>query len=237
MSIRDILKQREEAASNNNNDGGNFPEGVTRYVRMGSKGEVNEDGRNFVILAEPNDWFAYWVHEDKVYDGRYHHKFQKHTCLHSPREAGIGDKILEYFNPNGEECISCKAGAKRKMFFIIPLYDPEYDEYRVIDTAEFHVNKLIAGYDSVEKTMRKATKNKDYSMVGDAVFIRKDDKTYALESGDLEDEQVEAAEKFIGIDFGYEDLAFFRKEEELIEILENADDDAVDKSVLEHPDF
>ena len=232
MGIRDILKQREEARdkAQSGGDSGNFPEGVTRYVRMGKFGEVNAEGRTFAILAKPDDWYAYFVHEDKVYEGKTIHKFRKHTCLHSPKSGE--DNLLDYFKSNKDECISCKVGAKRKLFFMIPVYDPEYDEYRVIDTAEFHANNLIADYDKYEKTMQKATKNKEYSIVGEAIFVKQVDKSYSLESGDLEDAQLEAAEKFIGIDYGYVDLANFREESDIVEILKEAQEGSIDKTKL-----
>lgn len=227
-NIRDILKQREQQRDQASKGDSEFPEGVTRYVRMGKHGEVNADGRTFVILAQPDDWFVYFVHEDKVFEGKTIHKFRKHTCLHSPKEADAD--ILKYFKPGKSECISCKAGAKRKMFFMIPVYDPQYKTYRVIDVAEFHANNLIADYDKAEKPAKKF--NKDYSLVGDAVFIKQSDKTYALESAELDDAVIEEAKSFIGMDFGYADLANFREESDIIEILLAADDNAVDKSGL-----
>lgn len=245
MSIRDILKQREQQRDQASKGDSEFPDGVTRYVRMGKHGEVNADGRTFVILAQPDDWYVYFVHEDKVFDGKTHHKFRKHTCLHSPK--GPDDDILAYFKPSKSECISCKAGAKRKMFFMIPVYDPQYKTFRVIDVAEFHANNLIADYDKAEKPAKKF--NKDYSLVGDAVFIKQSDKTYALESADiadifkdqgLSDDEIavqvsklaEEAKAFIGFDFGYSDLANFREEADILEILQAADEGAIDKSVL-----
>jgi len=230
MSIRDILKQREEARDKATSGESDFPEGVTRYVRMGRHGEVNADGRTFVILADPNDWYVYFVHEDKVFEGKTIHKFRKHTCLHSPKEANAD--LVKYFKANKDECISCKAGAKRKMFFMIPVYDIEYKTYRVIDIAEFHANNLIADYDKIEKTMKKATKNPDYSIVGEAIFVKQVDKTYSLESGDADDAALEDAEKFIGVDYGYAELANFREESDIVKLLQDADEAAVDKSVL-----
>ncbi|MEH7521725.1 single-stranded DNA-binding protein [Bacillus sp. JJ1503] len=228
MSIRDILKQREQARDQASKGDSEFPEGVTRYVRMGRHGEVNADGKTFVILAQPDDWYVYFVHEDKVFEGKTVHKFRKHTCLHSPKEANAD--LLTYFKPGKSECISCKAGAKRKMFFMIPVFDPEYNTYRVIDVAEFHANNLIADYDKAEKPAKKF--NKDYSLVGDAVFIKQSDKTYALESAELDDAVIEAAKAFIGFDFGYADLANFREEADIITLLQEATDGSVDKSVL-----
>lgn len=229
MGIRDILKQREEARDKASNGGGNseFPEGVTRYVKIGKHGEVNADGRTFVILASPDDWYAYFVHEDKVFEGKTIHKFRKHSCLHSPREANAD--LIKYFKPGKDECISCKAGAKRKMFFMIPVYDVEYKTYRVIDIAEFHANNLISDYDKAEKMGRKF--NPDYSLVGEALHFKQVDKTYSLESGDVSKEQLTEAKAFIGVDYGYAELANFREEDDIRALLLDAND-GVDKSVL-----
>lgn len=233
MGIRDTLKKREEQRDAAANGGGptDLPEGVKRYVSMGSFGEVNSEGRTFVILADPDEWFYYFVHMDKKFEnGRTQHAFKKHTCLHSPKE--INADLLRYFKPGKNECISCKAGAKRKMFAIIPVYDLEYGTYRVIDTVEFHVNNLIADYDKIEKTMKKATKNPDYSIVGEAVHIKAVDKSFSMESGDATDEQLEAAAKFIGTDFDYVELANFREVDDIIALLQEATDGSIDKSVL-----
>ena len=154
MSIRDILKQREEARDKASSGDNEFPEGVTRYVRMGRRGEVNSDGRTFIMLADPNDWYFYFVHEDKTYNGKgYDHGFQKHTCAHSPKDTGAD--LSKFFKSGKDECLSCKAGAKRKMFAMIPVYDLEYKTFRVIDTVEFHINNLIADYDKLEGTAKK----------------------------------------------------------------------------------
>lgn len=229
LSIRDILKQREEARDKATNSDGDFPEGVSRYVRMGRRGEVNSDGRTFVMLADPNEWYFYFVHEDKTYNGKgYDHHIQKHTCDHSPKE--VGADLTKFFRPGKDECLSCKAGAKRKMFAMIPVYDLEYETYRVIDTVEFHINNLIADYDKLEGTAKKFAK--DYTLVGDAVHIKQVDKSYSLESGDATEEQLEAAKAFVGIDYGYADLANFRDEEDVIKILTEADGEAVDKTVI-----
>ena len=225
MSIRDILKQREaarEEAKNNAGGASDLPDGIGRYIKLGSFGEVNKDGKTFIMLASPDDWMYYFVHEDKTYDGKKTiHNFQKHTCLHSPKDKGAD--LADFFTKNGNVCPSCKAGAKRKMFAMIPLYDMEYGTWRVIDCVEFHFNNLINDYDKAEKPAKKF--NKDYTLVGDAVFIKQVDKSFALESGDLTDEQEEHLEKakaFIGIDYKYEDLAFFREEDDVIRILNEA---------------
>ncbi|MDQ0174438.1 single-stranded DNA-binding protein [Bacillus chungangensis] len=230
-NIRDILKQREEARDKAAQGGDSeFPDGVTRYVRMGRHGEVNAEGRTFIMLAKPDDWFFYFVHEDKEYNGKgYDYKLRKHTCLHSPKD--INADLMTYFKPGKDECLTCKAGGKRKMFAIIPVYDLEYKTYRVIDTAEFHVNNLIADYDKLEKAAKKFSK--DYTLVGDAVHISQVDKTYSLESGDAPDEAIEAAKAYIGFDFKYEELANFREEKDLVELLKEASDEAIDKKVLD----
>lgn len=232
MGIRDTLKKREEKREAAQNGGpSDLPEGVKRYVSMGSYGEVNKDGRTFVILAEPDDWYFYFVHEHKTYaNNKTVHFFRKHTCLHSPK--GTRANIDDYNSPGKDACISCKAGAPRKLYAMIPVYDLEYKTYRVIDTAEFHVMNLIADYDKIEKTMKKATKNPDYSIVGEAVFIKQADKTYSLESGDCSDEELAEAKKFIGTDFDYVELANFREESDIIAILHDSDSDRVNKSVL-----
>lgn len=231
MGIRDTLKKREEqreAAQNGGNS--EFPEGVTRYVRMGKHGEVNADGRTFIVLADPDKWYFYFVHEDKTYDGkRTIHAFRKHTCLHSPKE--VGADLTKFFKPGKAECLSCKAGAKRKMYAMIPVYDLEYQTYRVIDTAEFHVTNLIADYDKLEKALRKVTKNAEYSIVGEAVHVKQVDKSYSLESGDATDEQLEEAKKFIEVDYNFVDLANFREEADILKLLSEADA-GVDKPVL-----
>lgn len=232
MGIRDTLKKREEQREAASNGGGNeFPEGVTRYVRMGKHGEVNAEGRTFTLLADPDNWYFYFVHEDKTFDGkRTIHAFRKHTCLHSPKE--IDADLTKFFKPGKAECISCKAGAKRKMYAMIPVYDLEYKTYRVIDTAEFHINNLIADYDKIEKTMKKATKNPEYSIVGEAIHIKQVDKSYSLESGDATDKQLTEAQAFIGTEFDFVELANFREMDDIKALLAEAEDRAIDKSVL-----
>ena len=231
MGIRDVLKKREEQReAAQNGSGGEFPEGVTRYVRVGKNGEVNPKGRTFIILADPDDWYFYFVHEDKSFDGkRTVHAFKKHTCLHSPKETNAD--LTKYFKPDKAKCISCKAGAKRKMYAMIPVYDLEYKTYRVIDVAEFHVNNLIADYDKAEKMGRKF--NPDYTLVGEAVHIKQVDKTYSLESGEATKEQLEEAKAFIDVDFDFVELANFREVDNIKEILAEADGEKIDKSVLD----
>lgn len=230
MSIRDILKQREQARDQAANGDNDFPEGVTRYVRMGRHGEVNADGRTLIILAEPNDWYAYFVHEDKEFDGkRSIHKFRKHTCAHSPKTANAN--LSQFFTPSGNDCPTCKAmksRRQRKMFFMIPVYDPEYKTFRVIDVVEFHANNLIADYDKAERPVKRI--QKDYTLVGQPVHFRQADKSYSLEVGDVEDSVLEDAKAFIGYEFGFADLANFRETSDIIEILQEADNDAIDKA-------
>ena len=229
MSIRDILKQREEARDNASKGDTDFPDGVTRYVKVGSYGEINKDGRTLVLLASPDDWYVYFIHEDKTYNGKgYDHNFRKHTCLHSPKDVDI-DAVLTYFKPGKAECISCKAGAKRKMFFMIPVYDLEYKTFRVIDIAEFHANNIISDYDKAEKMGRKF--NPAYTLVGEAVHFKQVDKSYSLESGEATDEQLAEAKAFIGFDFKFAELANFREVDDIITLLNDAAG-GVDKSVL-----
>ncbi|QHZ45861.1 hypothetical protein [Bacillus sp. NSP9.1] len=230
MSIRDILKKREEERDKAANGDSEFPEGVTRYVRVGSHGEINKEGRTLVILAPYEEWYVYFVHENKEYTGKgYDHKFRKHTCLHSPRSTVGVDELQKYFQPGKDECISCKAGAKRKMFFMIPVYDPKYKTYRVIDIAEFHANSLMDDFDKAEKPVKKI--QPEYTLVGQAVHFKQADKTYSLESGDLPDDVLEEAKAFIGIDYKYEELANFRDEEDIVKILHEAKE-GVKKAVL-----
>lgn len=232
MGIRDTLKKREEQREAAQNGGpSDLPEGVKRYVSMGSFGEVNKDGRTFILLADPDGWYFYFVHEDKKYEnGRTQHAFKKHTCHHSPKE--VNADLFNFFKPSKNECISCKAGARRKMYAMIPVFDVEHGTYRVIDTVEFHVNNLIADYDKIEKTMKKATKNPEYSIVGEAVHIKQVDKSYSMESGDATDEQIEVAAKFIGHDFDFVELANFREEDDIKALLAEATEGSVDKSVI-----
>lgn len=229
MSIRDELKKREEERNTPKGNGLNegLPENVTRYVRLGGKNSELGDGRQFVILADPDSWYFYFVHEDSEYSP-YVTYVKKHTCLHSPRN--IGDKISAFKKPNGGACISCKARAKRKLYFMIPVFDLEYKTWRVLDIKEFHAMKLIGDYDKLEKAAKKF--NKEYTLVGDVASVTKssDGKSYSLESGDA-DVPAEAAQ-FVGFAFPYEELANFREEDDIITLLNEADPDHIDKSVL-----
>lgn len=230
MGIRDILKQREEQRNSNTGGGpSDLPEGVKRYIQAGSFGEINKEGKTVVLLAKPDDWFFYFVHEDKVFEGKTIHKFRKHTCLHSPK-APAGDDILKFARPKGDVCPSCKVGAKRKMYAMIPVFDPEYGTYRVIDLPEFHINNLIDDIEKAEKMGKKF--NPEYSLVGEAVHIKQVDKSYSLESGDVTDEQTAAAKEFIDKDVEYEELAHFREVDNIVELLNEADDSSIDKSKL-----
>lgn len=226
MSIRDQLKQREEERNTPKGSGLNegLPEGVTRYVRLGQE---LKDGRQFVILADPDSWYFYFCHEDGDFATRATF-VKKHTCLHSPRK--VGAELKQFTRPNGGACISCKAKAKRKLYFMIPVFDLEYKTWRVLDIKEFHALNLIGDYDKLEKAAKKF--NKDYALVGDVITVKKtsDGKSYSLESGDAE-VPAEAAQ-FVGFDFPYEELANFREEDDIITLLNEADPDHVDKSVL-----
>lgn len=232
MSIRNKLKEREEARDKANGPGINegLPEGVTRYVYL-SKELAN--GKTFAIIADPDSWYFYYVHEDGDFATRSTY-FQKHTCLHSPRTADFSQ--FDSFNkPNKSVCISCKAGAKRKLYFMIPVYDFEYSTWRILDMKEFHASNIISDYDKLEKAAKKF--DKTYSLVGDAVSISKtsDGKSFSLESADTEglEEQLVAAKAMVGtVAIPYEELAHFRDEDSIREILSKADDSKVDKSVL-----
>lgn len=238
MSLRDFLKQREEAreASAKQSES-NFPEGVTRYVKMGRYGEVNAEGRDLVILADPDKWHAYFVHEDSEFvGGRSQHKFQKHTCMHVP---GDGDDIKDFINPGTvEQCPTCAAMTKpryqRRMYFIIPVFDPEYGEFRVIDTKEFHVMNLIKAYDSIERTAKKF--QPEYTLVGEVVKFKQDDKTFTIVQSDMDEEAEaeakEAAKEHIN-NFSLADQMFMRNRPELVKIIREAVEGSLDPSVVE----
>lgn len=232
MSIRNVLKQREEKRDQAANGGsnGNLPEGVTRYVRLGQE---LKDGKTFVLLADPDKWFFYYTHEDGDFATRSTY-VRKHTCLHSPRETG--EDFTKYEKPDKAACISCAAKAKRKLYFMVPVFDPEYNEWRVLDLKEFHASNIIGDYDKLEKAAKKF--QKDYTLVGDAVFISKtsDGKSYEMSSGELDDTVIEAAKKFVGQPIDYAELANFRELDDITKILSEALDEAkLDKSVLGAP--
>lgn len=226
MSIRDQLKKREEERSTPKGNGLNegLPEGVTRYVRLGSE---LKDGRQFVVLADPDNWFFYFCHEDGDFATRATF-VKKHTCLHSPK--AVGANLDSFKKPSGGACISCKAKAKRKLYFMVPVFDLEYQTWRVLDIKEFHAMNLIGDYDKLEKAAKKF--NKEYVLVGDVIKITKtsDGKSYSLESGDAD--VPEAAAQFIGFDIPYAELANFREVDDIIELLNEADPGHIDKSVL-----
>lgn len=229
MSIREKLKQREEKRDQavNGGNNGNLPEGVTRYVRLGQE---LKDGKTFVLLADPDKWFFYYTHEDGDFATRSTY-VRKHTCLHSPRE--VGEDFGKYEKPDKAACISCAAKAKRKLYFMVPVFDPEYNEWRVLDLKEFHASNIIGDYDKLEKAAKKF--QKDYTLVGDAVVIGKtsDGKSYEMSSGELEEQVLEAAKKLVGQPINYEELANFREQEDIVKLLSEAAPEAkLDKSVL-----
>jgi hypothetical protein len=238
MGLRDRLKQREEARDKAANGGINagLPEGVTRYVRLGQE---LKDGKDFVILRDPNLWFFYYVHEDGDYTTRATY-VKKHTCLHSPRKAPEtekeADEMFEKFaKPNPKVCISDKAKAKRVLYFMVPVYDIALETWRVLDLKEFHVNNLMDDMEKAEKAVRKF--DKSYTMVGDIVTISKADKTYTIGSSDLDDEKKieaikEAAGKIDQKEIDYAELANFREVDDIIALLREADGTKIDKSVL-----
>lgn len=229
MSIREKLKQREEKRDQAANGGsnGNLPEGVTRYVRLGQE---LKDGKTFVLLGDPDKWYFYYTHEDGDFATRSTY-VRKHTCLHSPRETG--EDFAKYEKPDKAACISCAAKAKRKLYFMVPVFDPQYNEWRVLDLKEFHASNIIGDYDKLEKAAKKF--QKDYTLVGDAVFISKtsDGKSYEMSSGELDEAVLEAAKKFVGQTIDYAELANFREVDDITKILSEALDEAkLDKSVL-----
>jgi hypothetical protein len=230
MGIRDTLKKREEqrdkAASGGGGVNSGLPEGVTRYVRLGQE---LKDGKDFVILADPDNWFFYYVHEDGDFATRSTF-VKKHTCLHSPK--AIGADFGAYDRPNANVCLSCKAKAKRKLYFMVPVFDPQYGTWRILDLKEFHAKNLIGDYDKLEKAAKKF--NKDYTLVGDAVSIKKtsDGKSYSLESADLDEAVIGSARKSLEETIEYSELANFRTEEDIRKLLEDADGTKIDKAAL-----
>lgn len=201
---------------------------------MGRNGEVNSDGRTLIVLAEPDDWYVYFVHEDKVWNGKgSDHKFRKHTCAHSPTAVIPNEELVPYFNANKDECITCKAmkqRKQRKMFFMIPVYDPEYKTHRVLDIAEFHAINLIGDYDKAERPVKRI--QPEYTLVGQPVEFKQNGMSYTLETGDVEDTVIEDAKAFIGVDYGFEDLANFREYDDQVTLLHEADDESINKALL-----
>src|SRR5690606_29548046 len=231
MGIRDALKRREEqreerrAAASQPSD---LPEGVNRFIK---NKELNGDGRAFVILDDPDDWYFYFVHEDFQYKP-YEVFVKKHTCMNSPR--GLGENLEDYAKKDGAKCLSCAAGVKRKLYFMVRLYDVEHGCWRIFDAKEFHAQNLVNAYDKIERTAKKI--NKNYTLIGDVVIMKKssDGKSFTFESGDVElsDEQQKKVEELIKNRPNYEELANFRTEEDLRKIIEEAADGHADKSVL-----
>ncbi|MDN9010031.1 single-stranded DNA-binding protein [Brevibacillus laterosporus] len=238
MGIREKLKEREEARDKAAQGAGGginagLPEGVTRYVKL--RQEL-AGGKTFVLLAPYTEWYFYYTHEDgEKYPSRETY-YRKHTCSHSPKKAPANEDegatlFDQYAKPNGNNCLSCKAKAKRKLYFMMPVYDPEYKTWRVLDLKEFHATNLMDDFDKLEKAAKKF--KPDYTLTGDAVTIGKADKSYSLESADLDEGVLEAARAFIGsTEIKYEELANFRTEDDIREILKNATKN-VDQSVLE----
>lgn len=244
MSIRNKLKEREEARDKANGPGINegLPEGVTRYVYLSKE---LAQGKTFAFLADPDNWFFYYVHEDGDFATRATY-FRKHTCLHSPRK--IGENFDSFTKTNGTVCLSCKAKAKRKLYFMIPVYDFEYATWRVLDMKEYHAANIIGDYDKLEKAAKKF--DKTYTLVGDAISISKtsDGKSYSMESyavdvdGLSEAEaaaleakfalEIEEAKKLMANPIPYDELVYFREEDDIRKILDEADATKVDKSVL-----
>ena len=237
MGLRDKLKKRDEAREKAANGGINagLPEGVTRYVRQSTE---LKDGKDFVILRDPNLWFFYYVHEDGNFNPRETY-VKKHTCLNSPRKAPETEKeadelFAKFEKPNPKVCISDKAKAKRVLYFMVPVYDVELKVWRVLDLKEFHVNNLLSDMDKTEKAARKF--DKSYTMIGDVVTISKADKTYTITTADFEDDEADKikaeAAKIDQSEIDYEELANFRDEDDIIELLRQADGTKIDKSVL-----
>ncbi|MEV2661821.1 single-stranded DNA-binding protein [Paenibacillus larvae] len=196
-------------------------------MRLGSE---LKDGKKFALLADPNSWYYYFVHEDGDFATRTTF-IKKHTCLHSPKE--VGEDRKHYDKPDTSTCLSCKAKARRVLYFMVPVYDFEYGTWRILDLKEFHAMNLIGDYDKLEKAAKKFAK--DYTLVGDVVLIQKtsDGKSYSLTSADIDESKLEEARKLVGTgEIQYAELANFRDEEDIRKILEEADDSKVDKSVL-----
>ncbi|MCY9512400.1 single-stranded DNA-binding protein [Paenibacillus larvae] len=229
MDIREWLKEREERRNSGGKGNDGLPEGVTRYVRLGSE---LKDGKKFALLANHNSWYYYFVHEDGDFATRTTF-IKKHSCLRSPKEVGEDRKKYEYPDPESKVCLSCRAKARRVLYFMIPVYDFELSTWRILDVKEFHALNLIEDYDKLEKAAKKFAK--DYTLVGDVVLIQKtsDGKSYSLTSAEIDETKLEEARKLVGTDeIKYAELANFRDEEDIRKILEEADDSKVDKSVL-----
>lgn len=231
MGIRDALKKREEEkeqrkAAAEQND---LPEGVSRYIK---NEELKGEGRTFIILDDPDNWYVYFVHEDTQFKP-YAKFIQKHTCLHSPRVAGISEEDFARFDKrNGDVCPSCKAKAKRVFYSMIRLYDVEYGTWRIFDTKGFHLNSLISAYDGIEEAAREF--QPDYSLVLGGVRLKKHDKTYTFVKTKVNDADIEKAKRFLVEKPDYAELANFRPFDEVVKIVMEADDEHVDKSAIAH---
>jgi len=232
MSMREKLKQRKEKRSQAANEGlnGNLPEGVSRYVRLGKE---LKDGKTFVLLADPDHWYGYFTHEDGDYAKRATY-LRKHTCLHSPKSTAEVEDIAAFERPDKNKCISCAAKAKRRLYNMIPVFDPQYSEWRVLDVKEYHALNLLEDCEKLEKAARKF--KEDYKLVGDAVVISKtsDGKSYTISSGEVDDKVLAEAKKMLDIPIPYTDLVNFRSEEDMMKLLQEATPEAgLDRSVFE----
>ncbi|OYD08574.1 hypothetical protein [Paludifilum halophilum] len=232
MGIRDALKKREEKREeirNNTDKPSDLPEGVGRFIR---NNELNDEGRTFVILDDPDDWYFYFVHEDFQYKP-YEVFVKKHTCINSPR--GLGSALENFEKKDGSKCLSCAAGIKRKLYFMVRLYDVEHDCFRIYDAKEFHAQNLVSAYDKIEKTARKF--NKEYTLVGDVVQMMKtsDGKSFTFDTADdveLTEAQQAKVKELLAEKPDYEFLGKFRNEEDIRGIIAEAAEGHADKSVL-----
>jgi hypothetical protein len=229
MGIRDALKKREEQREerrNNASQPSDLPEGVSRFIK---NKELNGEGRIFVILDDPDDWYFYFVHEDFQYKP-YEVFVKKHTCMNSPR--GINADLEYFVKKDGSKCLSCAAGIKRKLYFMIRLYDVEHGCWRIFDAKEFHAQNLVNAYDSIEKALSEYVEG--FKLVGQSVRMKKsaDGKSFTFEKVKVDDEVLAKAKPFVDEKPDYEFLANFREESDLREIIAEAADGHADKSVL-----
>ncbi|SMO92230.1 single-stranded DNA-binding protein [Melghirimyces algeriensis] len=227
MGIRDALKKREEAREQlaKGNFENDLPEGVLRYIK---NQELNGEGRMFLILDDPDDWYTYFVHDERQYKP-YEVFVKKHTCLHSPQ--GLGEDFTKYDNKKeaAKHCPSCKAGVRRRLYAMIRLFDVEYGTWRVYDAKEFHAQNLINAYDQIEETAKEF--QPDYSLVGQAVIMKKtsDGKSFTFAKAPkskVPEESFEKAKEFIDDKPSYADLANFRGYAEVVEIVAEAHPDS-----------
>lgn len=232
--IRNALKKREEAREKaaKGNFESDLPEGITRYIK---NQELNGEGRVFLILDDPDNWFVYFVHDERNYKP-YEVYVKKHTCLHSPRE--LGEDFSQYDNKReaAKHCPSCKAGIRRRLYAMIRLFDVEYGTWRVYDSKEYHAQNLINAYDQIEETAKEF--QPDYSLVGQAVIMKKtsDGKSFTFAKApksEVPEESIEKAKELIVDKPSYADLANFREYDEVIEIVAEAHTDyAPNKSAV-----